>query len=218
MRRLVALGVIGLVVAVLVVAQLILPGIAAQRLRDRLARSGQVLSVQVDAFPAIELLWHHADQVVIRLGRYRAPPTQLGSRLGQSANVGTLLASAREVDAGLLTFHDATLVKRGQQLTAAATLSEAELRSAVPILNSVTPVASGDGRLVLRGTATLFGVTASVDATVSAQNGSVVVAPDVPFGGLATVTVFSDPRVRVQSVSASTAPGGFTVRAAAALR
>jgi hypothetical protein len=218
MRRLFGLGVPLLVLLVLAVAQLVLPGIAAQRLRDQLATDGQVLSVNVHAFPAIELLWHHADKVVVRLGRYRVPPTQLGAKLGQSGDVGTLLASARVLDAGLLSFHDATLVKRGNRLTAAASLTEADLRSALPILSSVTPVASGDGRLTLRGTATLLGVTATVDATVGAQNGNLVVVPDVPFGGLATVTVFSDPRVRVQSVSAASTSTGFSVRGTAVLR
>ncbi|MFZ0377875.1 MAG: hypothetical protein WAL38_08625, partial [Solirubrobacteraceae bacterium] len=65
-----ALGVAGLVLLVLVVAQLVLPGIAADRLRDQLARSGTVISVKVSAFPAIELLWGDADSVVVRLGRY----------------------------------------------------------------------------------------------------------------------------------------------------
>src|SRR5450755_588013 len=86
------------VVVVLGVAQLVLPGIAAQRLRDQLARSGQVLSVHVSAFPAIELLWHHADSVVVRMGSYSsASATHLGSTLQRSGDVGSLTASAREV-------------------------------------------------------------------------------------------------------------------------
>jgi len=35
----------------------------------------------------------------------------------------------------------------------------------------------------------------------------------VPFGGLATIKVFSNPHVEVQSVSAAPAPGGFSVTA-----
>ena len=82
----------------------------------------------------------------------------------------------------------------------------------------MTPVASADGQLTLRGTATLFGLSATVDATVSAQDGKLVVVPDVPFGGLATITVFSDPRIKVQGVSAAAVPGGFGVRGTATLR
>jgi hypothetical protein len=97
-------------------------------------------------------------------------------------------------------------------------VTEADLRRSIPILQSVVPVESSDGRLTLRGTASLFGVSATVDATVSASDGQLVVAPDVPFGGFATVTVFSDPRVEVQSVAATTAPGGFRVTATGRLR
>ena len=70
---------------------------------------------------------------------------------------------------------------------------------------------------MLRGTASVFGVTATVDANVRAQDGRLVVVPQVPFGGLATVTVFDDPRVEVDAVSASSAPGGFRVAAAGRL-
>jgi hypothetical protein len=53
---------------------------------------------------------------------------------------------------------------------------------------------------------------------VGPRNGALVAAPDVPFGGLATVTLFSSPRIAVQSVTAAPAPGGFALRARAQLR
>lgn len=218
MRRLAALAVAGVVVVLLAVAQLVLPGIATQHLRDRLARSGRVLEVRVSAFPAIQLLWHHADSVVIRMASYRAPPARLAGTLAQAGNVGSLRASAQVFRDGLLTLHDASLVKHGSRLSANAAVAESDLRTAVPFLTSLTPIASADGRLTLRGTATLLGVSATVDATVSAQDGKLVVAPDVPFGGLATITLFSDPRIRVQGVSATPVPGGFRVRGTAILR
>ena len=65
-----------------------------------------------------------------------------------------------------MTLRNATLSKRGHQLTGGALVTEADLRAAVPFLDGVQPVASGNGNLTLRGTATVFGVTASVDATV----------------------------------------------------
>ncbi len=218
MRRISAIAAAGVIVLLLVLAQLFLPGLAEQRLRDQLARSGQVLEVKVSAFPAIKLLWHNADHVVIRMGSYRANPGLIGSQLSQAGDVGTLDASATEVSSGLLTVHDAVLHKRGDQLTASALVTEADLRSALPILQSVEPVASSNGQLTLRGTATLLGVSATVDATVATVNGALVVEPDVPFGGLATVTVFSNPHVYVESLGATQAPGGFTVFVRARLR
>ncbi len=218
MRRLAALGIAVLVVLLFGLAQLVLPGIAAQRLRDRLARSGTVLEVKVDAFPAIKLLWHHADHVVVRMADYRSSRADLGSSLAQTGDAGTLDASAAIVHAGLLTLRNAILRKRGDTLTATAQVTEADLRSAVPFLDNVQPVAAGNGTLTLRGTASLFGVTASADATVGAQAGKLLVQPDLPFGGLATVTLFDNPHVAIQAISATAAPGGLTVTATARLQ
>jgi hypothetical protein len=218
MRRIAALIVAAVLLLVLGLAQLLLPGIAEQRLRDRLTRSGRVIKVEIDAFPAIELLWHHADRVVVRMATYRSSASALGGTVAQVADADSLDASAQELRAGLLTLRDATLRKRGSVVTGRASVTEANLRAAFPILESVQPVASSGGQLTLRGTATLFGVSATVDATVRPENGALVVTPDVPLGGLATITLFSNPGVRVQSVAADPEPGGFAVSARAQLR
>lgn len=216
MRRLTALAIVlAVVILLLVVAQLVLPGIAAQRLRDRLAKSGQVLDVHVSAFPAIELLWHQADRVVVRLKTYHSNPRPLSSLLEQTKDTGSLDASAGEFDTGLVNLHDAVLRKRGNALTGSATVTASDLRSALGgAIQDVRPVASGGGQLTLQGT--VLGVTA--DATLRAQNGALVVQPDVPILNFVTVTVFSDPHVEVQGVGASDAPEGFSVSANARLK
>jgi hypothetical protein len=213
-RRIAVLATAGVVLLVVVLAQLFLPGIAAQRLRDDLEKSGTVLEVKVSAFPAIKLLWHQADSVVVRMGSYRSGVGHLGSTLAGAGDAGTIDASAQQLEVGPLTLRNGTLRKRGSELTGAATVTEADLRSAVFFLDNVEPIASENGRLTLRGTASFLGLTATVDATVAAQNGALVVAPDVPFGGIATLTLFSNPHVEVQSVSATTVPGGFRITAA----
>jgi hypothetical protein len=218
MRRLVILAAVVIVVLVFGVGQLVLPGIAAQRVRDQLAHSGDVRSVSVHAFPAIELLWHHADRVVISMGSYRSTSGKLGSSLGQSSDVGSLQGSASEVSVGLLALRNASLAKSGNQLFGRATVTDADLRAALPILQSVTLVGSENGAVTFQGTATLFGVSATVQATARAQNGQLVVTPNVPLGGLATITVFSDPHVSVQSVSATAVPGGFSMTATGVLK
>ena len=200
------------------VAQLVLPGLAAQDIRDRLARSGQVLEVRVDAFPAIELLWHHADTVVVRMASYRSAPAALERNVAAVADAGKLDASAEILTSGLLTVRNASLHKRGNQLTGTATVTQADLRASLPVLDSVVPVASGGGQLTLRGTATVFGVTASVDATVGPQDGALVVSPNVPFGALATITLFSDPAVVVEGVDATPSPDGFVATVHARLK
>lgn len=213
-RVLVALGAVAaLIVVLLVVAQLVLPGIAEQQLRDRLSRSGVVEKVEVDAFPAIELLWHRADKVVVRMASYHSSPSALSNTLEGIADTGSLDASATVLDTGLLTLRDASLKKRGNVLSASATVTEADLRSSIPALDSVEPVGSSQGQLTLRGTATVLGVTASVDVTVGPHNGALVATPDVPFGGFATITLFSNPRIAVDAVSATPTPGALAVTA-----
>jgi LmeA-like phospholipid-binding len=138
MRRITAvLGTAGAVIVLLAIAQLVLPSIAAQQLRDRLQKSGKVLEVKVSAFPAIELLWHHADHVTIRMANYHSNPTHLGSLLNQAGDAGTIDASAAQLDTGLVTLQNATLRKRGDTLTGTATVTEAALRSAVPFVENV---------------------------------------------------------------------------------
>jgi hypothetical protein len=216
MRRLRALAIgVAVIVLLLVVAQIVLPGIATQDLRNRLSHNGRVLSVSVSAFPAIELLWHQADKVVVRMARYRSTTGHLHSLLGETADTGSLDASARELDTGLITLHDAELHKRGDQLLGSATVTPADLRSALGgSIQNLQPVASGDGRLTFQGT--LLGVTA--DATLRAQGGALVVSPDVPLLNLITVNVFRDPRVYIEGVGARDAPGGFALHGRARLR
>ena len=218
MRRLAVLGVVVLVVVLLGVAQLVLPGIAAQRVRSQLDRYGHVRSVSVSAFPAIELLWHHADDVTVDLASFRSNGSGLTGRLHQLVDAGTVRASVARATVGLLTVRDARLVKHGSSLVATARVTDADLRGALPIVRSVTPVASSGGQLTLRGTADVLGRPVAVDFSVRASGGDLVITPDVPFGGIATVTAFADPDVRVTGVSAAAVPGGFTVRATGTLR
>jgi hypothetical protein len=212
-RRLAGVGALLVLALALVVAQLVLPGIAAQRLRDRLSASGQVRSVSVSAFPAVELLWNHADSVDVHLGRYRSSPAALTRLLNEAAGVSKLRVTASELDTGLLTLRDATLVKSGRRLSGSANVTETDLHTALPVLNAVTPVASGGGRIVLQGSATVFGVTATVDVTVAPHNGALLLTPNVPFGALAAIRLFSDPRIAVEGVSASRTANGFSVSA-----
>jgi len=203
------------VVVVLVVLQLVLPGIVARQLRDRFSRSGKVISVQVDAFPAIELLWHHADRVDVHLASYRASTGGLGKQLDQTAEVGTVDVTVEDLNLGLVTLRDATLRKRGDVLSGRATLTEADLGAALPPGLDGPPVAWGEGKLALLAAARGL----SADATLNAHDGELTIAPDLPLlGGLLTLTVFDDPHVDVQGVGASSVSGGFSVFANARLR
>lgn len=61
----IALSIAIVVVAVLGLAQLLLPEIVAQRVRDELGRYGVVKSATVSALPAIKLLWGRAQSTTV---------------------------------------------------------------------------------------------------------------------------------------------------------
>lgn len=202
----------------LVGGQLVVPSIATTVLRSRLSRHGKVISARLSAFPWLELLWRHADSVTARLADFDAQPHELAQLLREVEGVGSLNISIGVLHSGLLTLRDVSFSKRGDELEGVARLELADLRAALPILRSLTPVRDSRGQLVLRGSASVLGVSAAVDVVVAARDGKLVVAPAGLLGAFATVTVFDDPQIRVQSVGATTVPGGvrFTARGALA--
>lgn len=207
------LGAAVFVAAVLFASQVLLPRVAESRLRDELSRTGTVTSVSVHAFPALKLLFQRADSVRVRMSRARFGSGDLADELASTSRTGSLDARADEVTLGPLVVRDVRLVKKGEALTGSASLTEADLSSALPVSLGLHPVSSEGGALVLEAD---VGPVA-VRARLSASDGALIIAPDGLLGGFASVTVFSDPRVRVTGVGARSSPGGFTVVAHARL-
>jgi hypothetical protein len=205
----VAIPVAAVVAVVLVGGQFVVPAIATSVLRHRLSKDGTVLSAHLSAFPWIQLIWQHADKVTASMANYDLQPSQLESLLHQAEGIGTLDMSIGVVHTGLLTLHDVTFTKRGDAMVGDAKLDIADLRAALPIIKSLTPVHNGSGQLVLRGTASVLGMQASVDAVVAARDGKLVVAPTGLLGAFATVTLYDDPQIQVESVTATAVPGGL---------
>ncbi len=199
---------------VLAGGQLVVPRIATMVLRHRLAKDGRVISVKLSAFPWVQLLWQHADSVSVRMADENLAPQKIHALLHQAEAVGTLDVAIGVMQTGPLTLHDVSFSKHGQEMVGAAQLDLRDLQSAFPIVRSLAPAHDADGQLVLRGTANVLGVNAAVDVVVAARDGKLVVAPAGLFGAFATVTLFDDRQISVQSVSAVAVPGGvrFTAR------
>jgi hypothetical protein len=218
-RRIIAAAFVLVVVFALVVAQLLLPGIAASRLRSQLSKDGRVQSVSVTAFPAVELLWHRADTVSVRMASYSSATPHLEHLLGELREARRVTVQIGTLRSGRLLLEDVRLQKRAAQLFGSAQVSEAALRSAYP-LSSVTFVRSGDGQLTLRGAVDLLGLfSGRLDASIRAESGRLVVVPDLALlGGVLTVTVFSDPAVVVEGVGGAPIRDGLELRVRALLR
>jgi DUF2993 family protein len=194
-------------VLVLVLAQVLLPTLAAHRVRDRVARYGTVHGVHVSAFPAIELLWGSVDSIHVDAGALAVSPAQIASLLWEARDVHDLTVSAQAAHLhvpGLpngLTVSAVRMEKHGSSVHATATLTQAQLNQALPPGFHAEPVASGGGQVEVRASGGLFGAQASLTALVKPLEGRLVAQPQgFPLAGLATVTLFSDPRLRVASV------------------
>jgi hypothetical protein len=200
--------------------QVAIPPIATSILNSRLSKNGHVISVSISAFPAIELLWHDADTVDVRMSTYHSSAGKLGSLLAETGGVGSLHVTVRTLTSGLLTVNDATLSKHGNVLLGTAQVSESDLRSALPgILDSVVPVASSDGQLTLQGTVSVpFIGHVSADFIAKTSSGKIVVSPDLPLLSAFALTVWSQPAVHVLSVAGSPTATGMSVSATATLQ
>jgi hypothetical protein len=198
------------------VGQLVLPGLAAHVVRGRVDKYGRVLSVSVSATPAIELAFGDADTVTVHMANYRAPTTTVAKNLGQASAVTNLKVSVDTVTSGLFTATHVQLTKHSRRLVGTGLISEASLRAAIPGLESVKLVSSQGGVLTLRGTENtgIFG-TITADFTVAPEDGKVAVAATGLLRSLIDFTVWSDPKVRVTSISGTSTPTGLNVTATA---
>lgn len=201
MRR-AALLAAGLLVTLAVVAQVVLPGIAERRVRDELRTVGDVSGVRVRAFPAVKLLWGNVDFLGARVDGGRAEEDEIGSLLDRTRNIDELRVTAPRLAVGGLALGDVRVDKQGGRLSAAATVAAADLTALAPGELTVTDVAAEGGRLTFGASASMFGQTLAGRAAAVADGGAIVLAPEGPLGAVARYTAFSEPRVRVQSVSA----------------
>jgi hypothetical protein len=208
----VALWSIGALVVLLVLAQVFLPKIAASRISDRIGKYGSVESVHVSAWPAVELLWKHADSVKVHATRLRVSPAQTAELLREASGTDRLELNVDSAHEGPLALHDVRFRKRGTSMSATAHLGAADVAAALPPGIGVQLLGSGGGKVEVRASGGLFGVGASVDAVAEAECGKLVVHPRGLLLKAIKLTLFSDRSVYVTGVAASraTGPGGVS--------
>jgi hypothetical protein len=210
----IAIGAITAVVAVLVLMQLLLPGIAAQRVRDELARYGVVRSATISAFPAIQLLWRHAQSASIRAGDLSMGTSQASEMLWKARGVERFDLSAESMRIGSITMHGFHARKRGTSLYVTGSAGSADLLGVLPGGAEMQPLGSVPGGVEVRVSGNLFGAGTSVDALLSVQGGKLVAQPQgIPFAGFVKLTLFSDPHMTLSGFDlTSPAAGGSDPR------
>jgi hypothetical protein len=193
-------GAVGLA---LVLAQVLLPRLAASRISSRVARYGTVESVSVSAWPAVKLLWGSSDSVHVHARDLAMSPSQAASLLSQAHGTDKLEASVEGVQLGPLHLEHASLSKQGEQLHAQALASQANVSAALPENFDVQLLRSGGGEVEVLASGALFGVGASVNALALASEGRLVAHPRGFLIEALQLTLFSNPHVYVEGVGAS---------------
>ena len=206
------------VLVALVLAQFVLPRIAASRISSRVGRYGHVEHVSVSAFPAIELLWGDADSVEVRARSVSLSPAQAAGLLWEARGVDRMDVTASSARVGSLALTDAALRKRGSALSAHAHASAAAVKAALGSGVGVRLLSSEGGRVRVAATGSLFGVGATVAAVAESDAGKLVVHPEgLLLEGL-RLTLFDDPHVHVIGVAATQDPTGYVLGMSALLR
>jgi hypothetical protein len=199
------------ILLVLVLAQILLPRIAASRISSRIGRYGHVEHVSVSAFPAIELLWGDADSVEVKAGSLTLEPGQAVSVLREGSGVSRIDVSARSVHVGKFALTDAVLRKDGVQVSAHARTTRAALGSALGAGIGVRLLGSEGGRVRVAATGSLFGVGTTVTAVAESENGALVVHPEGFLIEGFRLTLFKDPHLRIVGVAATQDASGYVL-------
>jgi hypothetical protein len=215
----IVVGVLGAIVVLLVLAQLLLPGIAAQQVKKKVSKYGTVESVTVHAFPAIELAWHEGSATV-KIKNITVTPKQAVELLEETKKLKdldmymkklTLKVPQEGGETTTLSANSVKVYKRGNAIAAQAAFPNAQLKNALPGGFEATPVEDREGKfeLALKGGF----LEGTQHAIIDGQKGKI----QAEIGGESLV-LFSDHRVSVGAIHAKVAPSVTRVTLAAALR
>jgi len=192
-----------LLLVIAAVAQLILPGIAADRIADSLETHATGVRVSVSATPALELLFGRADHVSVHIDNLSpsAHHKGIGQLLNEISGTDQLDAVVQHALVGVLELQNIDLTKRGQQLVGHATVTQAAIENALPVALHIDATNPDVHTLLLRASTTIFGHTIAGTAAVKIEAGKLVIAPDNPLLAPLRLTLFSDSQLELTSIS-----------------
>jgi hypothetical protein len=206
-----------------VVAQFVLPGIAEDRVRDDLNDHGVVREVSVSSFPAVKLLWGSADEVTAEMESFEVTEQELADLAEDGEGAGEVELRTERGRIGRAPFGEAVLRQDGEDLRATLLLSERDIATALPPGSDARVRGAGEDSVTLEASAGVFGLdVARREITVAARDGAITAQPSGGIvgsivGGVASVTVFREPRIRVDRVGGRTTGGGVRAEVRATL-
>lgn len=214
----------GLLAAALLAAQALLPAIAEHEVRSALGSQATGVHVDIQATPAVKLLWHRADRVKVEVDRLTPAASGGGS-------VGDMISGLRVAPNLDLRVHEldgprgvqlrgVRMHKDGDVVTGRADVDLRSLQSTLPFGMRVRPLSEAGDGIHLQGSIAPLGRPIAARATLTAESGRIVVRPEgIPIASaLLTVPVFSDPRISVDGLAGRPTADGVAITARAHLR
>ena len=201
-----------LFVVFLVASQLLLPSLAATRVRESLESTGTGVTATVEASPALKLLAGEADQVTIAAQTLSTEGGGGVSDLLKRARAATNVdASVGTMRVGPMTLRHVRFTKRGRRFTAHATLTDQALAGALPSGIAVAAQSVGHSSIDLMVTPEVLGLGATASATLAAEQGKLVVTSNLPVLDAVHLSIFEDPEVDVEGLSVRRGSGAYEV-------
>lgn len=214
-RRLAAAAAATLALAALA-SQLLIPSVAEDRLRDKLATVGAVSSVDVSATPAVKMLFGSVDRAAVEMydasldGASDLDPDMLAKLDGVQevdAEIGRLSAGPIDVD-------EVRLVKDGDSLEASGDMDLSAIKGLIPGVK----VSVKGGSILLDLSSSGLPLPFPVQLEIVAEDGAVVARP---LGAAAAMLppqpLLERPELSVQDLRAQVEDGRLTVAADARL-
>jgi hypothetical protein len=138
----------------------------------------------------------------VRASGLRLNPQQTAHLIWEARDATKVDVTAADAREGPLRLREVRLRKRGAQLSASALATKADVSAALPAGVGVQLLRSEGGSVEVRASGALFGVGATIDAVAGASEGKLLVRPRGFLLQAFALTLFSDPHVYLQGLSA----------------
>lgn len=215
-RRLLAAGAATILAVAALATQLLIPSVAEDRLRDKLATVGAVSSVDVSATPAVKMLFGSVDRAAVEM--YDA---SLDGAADLDPEMIAKLDGVQEVDAridrlsaGPIDVDEVRLVKDGDNLEASGDMDLSAIKGLIPGVK----VSVKGGSILLDLSSSGLPLPFPVQLEIVAEDGAVVARP---LGAAAAMLppqpLLDRPELSVQDLRAQLDDGRLTVAADARL-